>query len=553
VYFYTIKLYAYETLKANQLYFLIKNTLPKSQIFFYNPKSNTMKRSKLYLIASLLLATLIFIGCQLDEESQKNPHDKIENGKTIRTLNGANAQQVRDKLMNLLKGKGTLQILEESSLAARTDGGTIDFNSILEVIDTLGVKNYTFRVINHPQDDFKTFHNLILTEKDGTLEATMMEYKMTDQFATAYNNELKTFQEFAGRVGASSLTPISDPCQEVIVEIPDDPISPTPGDPAGGSTEPGEPSYGTPGSDPGAGGGMSSGCVDIVVSVECSCGRSYSSWDNYTSSQCGNGSYPGYSVTVVISYQYNMLCRAEDDPCNPEGLIGVMEPVKTAIDCLTVGKLGEIFPNASLEKKTKFLDLLKSYAPLFGIDTKEEIAHFIAQVGGETGGVNLLSKEENLNYTSPQRIIQVFGRKFSYTNPNLENPNSYINNPQALANYVYCCVNGNNDKFSGDGWTYRGRGVFQLTFKNNYNAYANFIQNSNLNVTYSGPDDLTNPNGVHGILSGMWYFKTNILDKTNIDNLSSDKVSRYVNPGAEKNALTTKRNYFNLTLSKLNC
>ena len=511
-----------------------------------------MKRSKLYVVATLLVATLIFIGCQLEDEVQHNPHEKVNSGKSIRTLNGEDAQQVRNKLMSLLKEKGTIHVLYESNEFARTDGGTIDFNSILEVMDTLGVKNYTFRVINHPQDDFKTFHNLILSEKEGVFEATMMEYKMTDHFAAAYNSQLKSFQEFAGRVGASSITPVTDPCQEVIIEIPD-PISQTPGDPSGGSADPGEPSYGSPGSDPGAGGGMSSGCVTIVVSVECSCGRSYSSWDNYTSSVCGNGSYPGYSVTVVISYQYNMLCRAEDDPCNPEGLIGVMEPIKSPIDCLTVSKLGEIFPNASLVNKTKFLTLMKTYAAQFGIDTKEEIAHFLAQVGGETGGINLLNQEENLDYNDPQRLIQVYSRKFSYTNPNLENPNNYLHNPQALANYVYCCVNGNGDRDSGDGWNYRGRGAFQLTFKDNYMAYANYIQNNNINVTYNGPNDLSNSNGIHALLSGLWYFKTNILDKTNIENVSSDKVTRYVNPGAKKGMLKERQNYFNLTLSKLNC
>ncbi|RXR24614.1 glycoside hydrolase family 19 protein [Flavobacterium stagni] len=516
-----------------------------------------MKRSKLYVVATLLVATLIFIGCQLEDEVQQNPHEKVDSGNSIRTLNGEDAQQVRNKLMSLLKEKGTIHVLDESNEFARTDGGIIDFNSILEVMDTLGVKNYTFRVINHPQDDYKTFHNLILTEKQGVFEATMMEYKMTEQFAAAYNSQLKSFQEFAGRVGATSLTPILDPCQGVVVEIPD-PNTTNPTNPGGGgATDPSNPGD-NPGNNPGTGGGASGGanngdCLTAVVTVECSCGRSYNSWDNYTSSVCGNGMYPGYTVTVVISFNYNPLCRSADDPCNPNGLIGIMEPVKNPLDCLTVSKLGEIFPNASTANKTNFLNLFKTYASQFGIDTKEEIAHFLAQVGGETGGVNLLNQEENLDYSDPQRLLQVYSRKFSYTNPNLENPNNYLHNPQALANYVYCCVNGNGDRNSGDGWNYRGRGAFQLTFKDNYMAYANYIQNNNINVTYNGPNDLSNSNGIHALLSGLWYFKTNILDKTDINNLPSDRVTRYVNPGAKKNMLIERQNYFNLTLSKLNC
>ena len=511
-----------------------------------------MKRSKLYVVATLLVATLIFIGCQLEDEVQQNPHEKVDSGNSIRTLNGEDAQQVRNKLMSLLKEKGTIHVLEESNEFARTDGGTIDFNSILEVMDTLGVKNYTFRVINHPQDDYKTFHNLILTEKQGVFEATMMEYKMTEQFAAAYNSQLKSFQEFAGRVGASSITPIADPCQEIIVEIPD-PISQTPGDPAGGSADPGEPSYGSPGSDPGAGGGMSSGCVDIVVSVECSCGRSYSSWDNYTSSVCGNGSYPGFTVTVVISYQYNMLCRAEDDPCNPEGLIGVMEPVKNPLDCLTVSKLGEIFPNASTATITTFYNQLKEYGPVFGINSNKKLAHFLAQVMGETGGTNILNAQENLNYTTAQKLIETWPKKFSTTDPNLTLPYNYINNPQLLANLVYCCKMGNGDKNSGDGWLYRGRGTFQLTFKDNYNSYLNYLTTHNINIPYTHPDDLSDPNQLHALLSGLWYFKTRIIDAIDIENASSNAVTNKVNKYVSNNSRQIRQNKFNQTLSKLNC
>ncbi len=192
-------------------------------------------------------------------------------------------------------------------------------------------------------------------------------------------------------------------------------------------------------------------------------------------------------------------------------------------------------------------------AAKFKIDTPLKLAHFLAQVMGETGGTNILNAQENLNYTTAQKLIETWPKKFSTTDPNLTLPYNYINNPQLLANLVYCCKMGNGDKNSGEGWLYRGRGTFQLTFKDNYNSYLNYLTTHNINIPYTHPDNLSDPNQLHALLSGLWYFKTRIIDAIDIENASSNAVTNKVNKYVSDNSRQIRQNKFNQTLSKLNC
>jgi putative chitinase len=101
----------------------------------------------------------------------------------------------------------------------------------------------------------------------------------------------------------------------------------------------------------------------------------------------------------------------------------------------------------------------------FDILTRLRLAHFAAQLGHESQGFKRV--EENLNYTAP-RLREVFGDRFA-TNGMAE---PYARNPEALANLVYGGRMGNGPLASGDGWTFRGRGLIQLTGRANYRAAA---------------------------------------------------------------------------------
>jgi putative chitinase len=210
------------------------------------------------------------------------------------------------------------------------------------------------------------------------------------------------------------------------------------------------------------------------------------------------------------------------------------EPEETE-DCNTSkGDLIDMFPNANDDDMELLAQMINDLGAEFGIDTKAELQHFLAQAGHETGGFTDLNVTENLNY-SASRLVEVWPSRFSQTDPSKLDPDNYDNNPQALANVVYCCRLGNGNEASGDGWTYRGRGIFQLTGKDNYDAYHDFLTSKGIGWMYSGPSDLEN--STHAILSALWYFQANVLNKMNIDGNTdcdkvTDKVNRYTGPSS---------------------
>lgn len=125
-------------------------------------------------------------------------------------------------------------------------------------------------------------------------------------------------------------------------------------------------------------------------------------------------------------------------------------------------------------------------------------AHFFAQTAHETGGFKAFS--ENLNY-SAKGLLGVFRKYF----PDEGTARYYERNPEMIANRVYGNRMGNGPESSGDGWLYRGRGALQLTGKDNYAAFAEFMDR---------PDILSNPDIVGIELafeSAMFFFERNRL------------------------------------------
>lgn len=114
---------------------------------------------------------------------------------------------------------------------------------------------------------------------------------------------------------------------------------------------------------------------------------------------------------------------------------------------------------------TVWLDPLNAAMDRFEITTPQRMAVFLAQVAHESAETTRL--EENLNY-SAERLMAVWPKRF----PTMEAAQDYVRNPQKLANRVYAGRGGNGDEASDDGWRYRGRGLFQLTCKDNYRIAA---------------------------------------------------------------------------------
>ena len=128
----------------------------------------------------------------------------------------------------------------------------------------------------------------------------------------------------------------------------------------------------------------------------------------------------------------------------------------------------------------------------------DRAAHFFAQTAHESGGFKAFS--ENLNY-SAKGLRGIFGKYF----PTDAMARAYERQPQKIANRVYANRMGNGPESSGDGWLFRGRGALQLTGRETYQAFANYI---------GRPDVMTNPDLVATELafeSALWFFDKNKL------------------------------------------
>ena len=152
--------------------------------------------------------------------------------------------------------------------------------------------------------------------------------------------------------------------------------------------------------------------------------------------------------------------------------------------------------------------------------TPYRAAHFFGQTGHETAAFKLFS--ENLNY-SASGLSKIFGKYFP---GDLEKV--YAREPEKIASRVYGNRMGNGNEESGDGWKYRGRGALQLTGKNNYTAFAKYLDK---------PEILDNPDLVsneYAFESAMFFFDKNnlwsICDK-GIDSNTMTKLTKRINGG----------------------
>ena len=151
----------------------------------------------------------------------------------------------------------------------------------------------------------------------------------------------------------------------------------------------------------------------------------------------------------------------------------------------------------------------KAAVPLFEkyeINTNNRIAGFMAQCAHESADFTTL--EENLNY-SEKALNSVFSRYFG---TGKENAAEYARKPEKIANYVYM------DKYrskqgamgnveDGDGWRFRGRGIKQLTGRNNYTAFGKSI---GMTAEEAAEYVATSQGAIE---SACWFWATNNLAK----------------------------------------
>lgn len=185
---------------------------------------------------------------------------------------------------------------------------------------------------------------------------------------------------------------------------------------------------------------------------------------------------------------------------------------------LIVGHIG--FPESKLVSLTEAInDTFQKY----GISTVLRQCHFLAQALHES--TSFTKVVENVNY-SVDGLKATFPTHFKDQHGmfDLNLLNSYARNPVAIASRVYALRMGNGAEVTKDGWTYRGRGWFEITGKEEYQlASIEFKQ-----------DFLTHPELIEqelysSLVSGWFWSKDNLNSFADKDDILT--ITHKINGG----------------------
>ena len=110
---------------------------------------------------------------------------------------------------------------------------------------------------------------------------------------------------------------------------------------------------------------------------------------------------------------------------------------------------------------------------------------------------------ESLNYTKAAQIRRTWPKRFANNSAAV----AFVSKPERLANFVYANRLGNGDAASGDGWKYRGRGLIQVTGKDNYRDASESLGLPLLEE----PELLEEP--VHAADAAGWFWKQRDLNQ----------------------------------------
>jgi putative chitinase len=167
----------------------------------------------------------------------------------------------------------------------------------------------------------------------------------------------------------------------------------------------------------------------------------------------------------------------------------------------------------------KWVEAVSAACKEFDINNPQRIAGFLSQCAHESGGFERL--QENLNY-SAEGMAGIWPNRFAVQEPDPKRtgktkpkkdangkniPNKFAlalhRKPEMIANVVYSNRMGNGPIESGEGWLYRGRGLKQLTGKDNHRACS-----AGLGVDLvANPDLLLDP--VYAARSAAWFWSAN--------------------------------------------
>lgn len=202
---------------------------------------------------------------------------------------------------------------------------------------------------------------------------------------------------------------------------------------------------------------------------------------------------------------------------------------------ITLELLQQLCPKTKKEVLQSYVEPLNRVTKAHSINTEKRVAAFLAQVAHESGGFNFT--KENLNYSA--KALQLTFKKYY---PTEKDALAHERKPEMIANKVYANRMGNGDEKSGDGWSYRGRGLIQLTGKENYTKFAESVKKP-LKETV---EYLETPEGA--VESAAWFWSKNKLNEL-CDKDDFTGVTKRINGGV--NGLADRKHHYELALKVL--
>ncbi|EDP94707.1 hypothetical protein U8527_07075 [Kordia algicida OT-1] len=513
-----------------------------------------------------LFCFLIILSCQKDDSiNQDQNQDSLARARVqIKVGNEVSKSAIeyiklRTNNSFTVENKKNSISLSKTPFSFKSSGlGIVDTNKEIVVVNESNTK-HTFKIISPLEENSVT--NLIVVETENSSYEYFIKYNFIGNIPTneetnaidlsKFSGTIETFNSNGQQIGYISMengsmtnsTGQFSPC-------PDDPTDePSDDDSSGSDASTGIPSSNSA-DDNEVYNNVDSNSGGEFENLDDDCGLSWS----YARCGCGGGAdgHPPSgawccqgSPIIITDCNGNAIAQRSSnndtkfknsltEPCD-DGDVGVLIDKE---DCDTSKEdLQKIFPDMTDDDATLLAKMINDKGADFGIDSKHKLWHFLAQAGHETGGFANLNVTESTYWTTASLLAKTYRKRFTMDSLIAVNDSTkyfapdYLQNSSGVANIAMCCKYENGDVASGDGYKYRGRGIFQLTWKENYRKFKEFYNNK-----YDPDIDIVNTpsevatNDTLAILSGMWYYKTRVLDKMTVDSTTTVyKLTKKIN------------------------
>jgi len=261
------------------------------------------------------------------------------------------------------------------------------------------------------------------------------------------------------------------------------------------------------------------GCVNAVIDFQ-------EKQNLVSDGIAGSGTWT--AITTALKARQNIQSQTDDEQNPIEGDV-----------LISKSDLAKALPMASTANIDKYYEALNAGMTKYGINTPLRITHFIAQLAHESANFRLST--ENLNY-SAKALKSVFGKYF----PTNEMAEEYARKPEKIANKVYGGRMRNGDEESGEGWKFRGRGLIQLTGKENYTNCGRAI-----GMNLAEKPELLSDDPHAAVMAAAWFWDSRKLNNyADRDDVLS--ITKRINGGTHglddrKSHLAKAKEVFNIT------